>query len=229
MSLNIGILSSAYKQIGLVLDLDAGNILSYPLTGTTWFDLSGNNNNATLINGASYNTDVGGNILFDGTNDYALVANSASLNNWSALSIGVWFKFTTSNSSYLRLIEKGANNEITIAINFNAPTYKLFLQKLGDTSVAITSTNALNDNKYHYAVVTIDSSYLCKLYIDGILNGQFQSTAPLIKTGDVNIGRFGGNGFFWNGNMAIIQIHNIVLSDTQITNNFNANKTRFGL
>ena len=55
---------------GLVLCLDAANKRSYPGTGTTWTDLSGNSNNGTLTNGPTFSAGNMGSILFDGTNDY---------------------------------------------------------------------------------------------------------------------------------------------------------------
>lgn len=55
---------------GLVLYLDAANTKSYPGSGTTWNDLSGNGNNGTLINGYIFNSIGNGNLVFDGSNDY---------------------------------------------------------------------------------------------------------------------------------------------------------------
>ena len=55
---------------GLVLSLDAGNTKSYPGTGTTWFDKSGNTYNGTLTNGPTFNTANLGSIVFDGVDDY---------------------------------------------------------------------------------------------------------------------------------------------------------------
>ena len=54
---------------GLVLCLDAADQKSYPGTGTTWFDRSGNGNNGTLIGGVGYNSTNAGIIVFDGIND----------------------------------------------------------------------------------------------------------------------------------------------------------------
>ena len=54
---------------GLVLCLDAGNIKSYPGSGTTWTDIGGNQNNGTFVNGPSYNSSAGGSIVFDGIDD----------------------------------------------------------------------------------------------------------------------------------------------------------------
>ena len=55
----------------LILCLDAANTKSYPGSGATWTDLSGNGNNVTLTNGPTYSSVDGGSIVFDGTNDYA--------------------------------------------------------------------------------------------------------------------------------------------------------------
>ena len=55
---------------GLVLCLDAANSKSYPGSGTTWTDLSGNGNNGTLENGPTFNSDNGGSLVFDNIDDY---------------------------------------------------------------------------------------------------------------------------------------------------------------
>jgi hypothetical protein len=60
---------------GLVLNLDCGNRLSYPTSGTTWTDLSGNNNNGTLTNGPTFNPNNLGSIVFDGVDDYVSVGD----------------------------------------------------------------------------------------------------------------------------------------------------------
>lgn len=65
---------------GLVLHLDAANSKSYPLSGTVWNDLSGNNNHATLTNGPTYSSSNNGNILFDGVNDYGTIQYNSILN-----------------------------------------------------------------------------------------------------------------------------------------------------
>ena len=66
---------------GLVLALDAGNTKSYPGTGTTWFDKSGNNYNGTFFNGPVFNTGSLGNIVFDGTDDSCRLTLSSQLSN----------------------------------------------------------------------------------------------------------------------------------------------------
>jgi hypothetical protein len=66
---------------GLVLALDAGRTLSYPGSGTTWTDLSGNGNTGTLTNGPTYSSANGGSLVFDGVDDY--VNLGSSIQNYS--------------------------------------------------------------------------------------------------------------------------------------------------
>jgi len=64
---------------GLILCLDAASTKSYPGSGTTWFDRSGNGNNGVLTNGPTFSSTNGGSIVFDGTNDYVQVAGSVTI------------------------------------------------------------------------------------------------------------------------------------------------------
>ena len=66
---------------GLAIWLDAGNSSSYPGTGTTWNDISGNNRHFTLFNGPTYSSLSGGTIYFDGSNDYARFSGSTGISN----------------------------------------------------------------------------------------------------------------------------------------------------
>ena len=64
---------------GLILDLDAAKRDSYPSSGTVWNDISGFQNNGTLINGPTFNSSNGGSIVFDGVDDYVQCAGSFPL------------------------------------------------------------------------------------------------------------------------------------------------------
>ena len=82
---------------GLIFCVDAADKNSYPGTGTTWTDLSGNANNGTLTNGPTFNGSNGGVIVFDGTDDYSLTTFSNSSNlindpttNGGIISFSIW-------------------------------------------------------------------------------------------------------------------------------------------
>jgi hypothetical protein len=76
-------------QDGLVLALDAADRNSYPGSGTTWRDLA-TNNSASLTNGPTFNSSNGGNIAFDGVDDYAAITETNLTGNWT---ISSWFKY----------------------------------------------------------------------------------------------------------------------------------------
>lgn len=79
--------------VGLKVHLDAGAPESYPGSGTTWFDLSGNGYNGTLTNGPTYSTANGGEIVFAGaSNHFVQLGNIGSVG--TAQTIEVWFNST---------------------------------------------------------------------------------------------------------------------------------------
>lgn len=92
---------------GLVLYLDAANTKSYPGSGTTWFDISGNNRNFTLTNSPTFSTLGGGSFRFDGTDDYATLNiasdNPMKIENfiYANHTYEVWFYLTTFNASFI--------------------------------------------------------------------------------------------------------------------------------
>ena len=89
--------SFSFKPIvtdGLVLYLDAANTKSYTGTGTTWYDLTKNGNNGVLTSGPVYNSENGGNITFDGVDDYVNLGNPNSLDILN-FTICAWVKSTS--------------------------------------------------------------------------------------------------------------------------------------
>ena len=79
------------------MHLDAGNSSSYSGTGTTWSDLSGNGNHATLVNGPTYSSADGGAIVFDGSNDYA--STNIQLPN-RPYTVSIWANYHTPFGSH---------------------------------------------------------------------------------------------------------------------------------
>ncbi len=88
---------------GLVLYLDAANKKSYPGSGTTWTDLSGNVYNGTLTNGPTFSAANMGSIVFDGTNDNIQLGNASTFLPTSAISLNCWAK-TNVTGAYKKLL-----------------------------------------------------------------------------------------------------------------------------
>lgn len=92
----------------LMLYLDAAISGSYPGTGTTWSDLSGQGNHASLVNGPVFASENGGVLVFDGANDHARINNSASLNMGAGSWTGeLWVRIPTFATGERILFEYG--------------------------------------------------------------------------------------------------------------------------
>jgi len=214
---------------GLVLYLDAANPSSYPGTGTTWTDLSGNNNTGTLTNGPSFNGSNGGSIVFDGSTQYGTVPDFSM---GSTLTVDAWVK--TSSSSVMEIFCRGTNGD-TSGMLFAFVSGQLYgggNSGSGWNSSALY-TPTLNDNKWHYVAGVFNQTVNQIIgYVDGILGNTVTSTFLLGGYTPTNsrIGRNqNGSTQFWNGNISIMRIYNRLVSTAEILQNYNATKGRFNL
>jgi hypothetical protein len=216
---------------GLVLYLDAGNPSSYTSGSLIWKDLSKSNFSGSLINGPVFNSGSGGSIVFDGVNDYSLT--NLDMTGYTDFTIGMFFKcldsFPTgsglnralcgnfSGGSYVRL---NINTSNTASLLFNASGPNTFL------TVNVLIGSELN--QWHYLTCTKNTTSQ-RVYIDGILKGEttFSNTTPLLNFYRA-VGTY-GTSFYWNGNISNYQIYNRSLTQTEILQNYNAQKSRFGL
>ena len=221
-------ISRAYKRRGNmvamtggpVMCLDAGSRISYPGSGTTWTDLSGNGNTGTLINGPTFNSANGGSIVFDGVNDIVSIGNVATLRTL-LITITCFFK-TNSTSTYQVFYTKSNGST-----GFYGGIYsgKLFIQ---NDSGYTESGNVIPDLNWHYAALTYDGTQ-AKTYLDGIL-GQTKTLGPAnILTAPAYISTFDGTGSPFNGFISSVNIYNRALSAAEISQNFNLLRGRFGI
>ena len=89
---------------GLVLALNAADRNSYPGSGTTWFDTSGNNNHATLNNGTAFNSGFGGYMQMDGTDDFISIPDNAGLRFTTGFTQMILVRFNNIVTSYYRTL-----------------------------------------------------------------------------------------------------------------------------
>jgi hypothetical protein len=215
-------------QTGLVLNLDASRSSSYH-TGTTWTDISGNGNNGTFTNGPVFGTASGGVITFDGVNDYVSVADSTSLRfGTGAYTINLWVKPTSFSGSKV-LIQKGSLLG-GWQLYFDSVGYLHFTQQF----VVDISTILFSPNQWKNIVFTSNggTDRNIYMYVNGVSTGTYTCTGNqnYNLTSALTIGADGvGNNYFLNGNITNVLLYNRALSTTEITQNFNATKSRFGL
>jgi hypothetical protein len=214
---------------GLVFAVDAANKKSYPGSGTTWTDLAGTSN-GTLTNGPTFDSGDGGSIVFDGSDDYASFSGFTSVA--SAGTISQWFKpaisWSNSNPSQtMRLSGIHSNWEFG---RTNAGVGGAFTFDLGAALSVTTAQRTWSNALWYNMVVTWDTSTnTSKVYIGGTLDNSGNATNST-STGTFEIARSpGGTSQLWYGNIASVKYYNRVLTSTEITQNYNALKSRFGL
>jgi hypothetical protein len=220
---------------GLVLELDAGNIKSYPTTGTTWFDKSGNANNGTLTNGPTFDTGSLGSIVFDGTNDYVQVTSPFGDIDWSsrAWSFSAWMKLDTQGNRCLVNLNSANSSHYIVTNVFydDNRSYWYFIKNSTGVQTNFTQTTGnFPANEIFYFTMTYNGNGL----FDGNINFYKNSTL-LTTTGGGGAGlanqsglQIGGN-YWLDGNVYNFSIYNRALSSSEIQQNFNATRARFGI
>jgi hypothetical protein len=215
---------------GLVLNLDAGNPASYPGSGTTWTDLSGNGNTGTLVNGVGYNSGNLGSLVFDdGTNNYVSGTNNNTLQLVNDLTVSAWVKL--GDGANQGIVEKMIFSPYNgYGITKQSGLFKFWTASNNNTTYTNSNTTYIADNNWYY-VVGRRMSGTNRLFINSILQSDSQSP-PLSDSGQVYvIGRYYSdvNSYYLGGNIAQVSIYNRALTASEITQNFNALRSRFGI
>ena len=209
---------------GLAFNLDPSKRTSYPGTGTSIYDLSGFGYVGTLVNGATFTNSNSGIISLDGTNDYISFSNAyASGFGISAnATISIWAKITTKTAytSFAGFYNPASGNKSDFGMDITSSnTIRLWKNDTqSDTYYSIIKNNWDN------YVITADSS-TAKLYVNGDLRSSMNVSGP------INNNRMFAIGYNWdvmiNASVSQTLIYNRTLSQQEITQNYNATKTRY--
>jgi hypothetical protein len=223
---------------GLVLYLNAADANSYVSGSTTWYDLAGSNN-GTLTNGPTYSSANFGSIVFDGTNDYVAEANfTGSITD--SFTVGAWVNFTSATPMGQKILHaqsgSGPYSEVNLD-NYSGgsgnPKYHFYTHNWAGTSTndILTSTFDITSNTWAYVVGIYNDSLKFKyLYINGSLNNSASTTVKIDWPNSATwIGLRLNSAEPLNGRIALVHLHNRALSSSEVLQNYNATKTRFGL
>jgi hypothetical protein len=224
---------------GLVMYLDAANSKSYPGSGTTWGDLSRGGNNGTLVNGPTFSSGNGGNLTFNGTNQYV----STPIQNLSRpCTFSTWVNFNNL-AAYQTLVGQDTSTAILRG--------RFYFQKAGDTtgglilnvvnfSIVLSNNtivvvNALNpvvtNQWYNYSAVLTTTTL--SLYQNGILQNTVSDNNTFLTPNTtivLNAGYFSDAIVdYINGSSSSFLIYNRALTTTEVLQNYDAQKSRFNL
>ena len=203
---------------GLIMYVDAANPRSYPGVGNTWYDLSGNNNNMTLVNGVGFSTVNGGVLITDGTNDYIelypfnLTTTNHTIMGASRYSGAIRGRIFTSRG--------GGSNWLLGHWNNYVRSY----YPNGDVRLAVDAGNT-----YWYISSAVEnySADLWSLYSNGdlMVTNSNGSQGP----DGFAIGAWSGNTEHSTAEIGFLMVYNRLLSAAEIQQNYNATKKRYGL
>ena len=221
---------------GLVLALDAGNTKSYPGSGTTWTDLSGNSNNGTLTNGPTFDNGNGGSIVFDGSNDYTTFSSSSSFGfGTDDFTVELFIRPDVVPSTYMGLCSSlntgtpvgfyfGTDNSGKITFSFNS---------VGEPTFSTTNTTDVQwaANVWQHIVLRRESGDVM-IFLDGSQIGTTKTdTADLGTSDSFVIGKLFTNinsGYF-DGKISNLKLYSKALTTSEISQNFNALRGRYGI
>lgn len=220
---------------GLVLCLDAANTKSYPGTGTTWTDLSGNGNNGTLTNGPTFSSANGGSIVFDGVDDYVNISN-ATIGNFgtSTFSVSAWGKADSNSTGTRGLVSKynphSGNGTGWFLFFRDGQVWARITQDLSAPLEMSQITANVSGNLW-YNFVVVRSATIFSLYSNGNLL-QTNTTTNIIdcsSTGPLRVGSGYSSGYYYLGTCSLAKIYNRALTAAEIQQNFNALRGRYGI
>ena len=219
---------------GLILFLDAGNPASYPGTGSTWTDLSIYGNSATLVNSPTFSTTSGGIINLNGSNQYTVSNNLVSqLGASSSISEFIWVYPTARGQIVVELGSTTPNSgwhDSNIEINSSGAISMSIWQ--GSLTNKVTTSN-LSFNTWYYVGFTYDGTTLT-----GYLNGTAVGTTTFSR--QVNGSNYYyaigpadstnmGTSAYLTGSVSIFQMYNRAIQASEVLQNFNAQRNRFGI
>jgi hypothetical protein len=228
---------------GLVLALDAGNTKSYPGSGTTWSDLSGNGNNGTLTNGPTFDSANLGSISFDGVNDYVSMGFQSGLFAQSTdqveISVDV-FVYFNATSIFQPIWQIGGyiNSAVIGVTDTNKARFIVRKDTAGiDVPKVDSSTTITTGQWYHFAASKTNTTMT--LYINGVSEDSISTSYTWNTGGNTpnwiaqTNGQSGLSGtsvtHTMNGKVSSLKIYDRGLTPSEVLQNYNATKGRFGL
>ena len=213
---------------GLVLCLDAANTKSYPGSGTTWTDVSGKGYDGTLMNAPTFSSDYGGNIVFDGSNDFITGVHNSEVNLTTDVTVECWFRRTGGRSDWVRIFGKGGSSNRTYGLWYHVNANNFLYQRYGPSSMNINITKSVVLNEWYHMVGTSSGSNHA-LYVNGVNVGTASNSGSFYSTTDPYKVGYGNIHLTHIGNVSNCRIYNRGLSEAEVKQNYNAHKGRFGL
>jgi hypothetical protein len=206
----------------LVFCVDAANTKSYSGSGTIWKDISGEDNDGTLVNGPTFSNDNGGSIVFDGTNDYIQLPTNSDLTFTGDFSFEIWLMTDTQLTSN-HIWQLSGDKTLQFSSNVSPDQIVYYSSGTGNQAFGV-----LNNDMWGHLILTKSGNTLT-----GYLNGAqaWTNTPGSSATHDFSGIRIGSRetpaGYYWDGKFAAVRIYSKGLTAAEVLQNYNTLKGRF--
>lgn len=208
---------------GLLMYLDTNKPASYSGTGTAWNDLSGNNNHAVLQNSPTYSSAEGGQLIFNGANTFATVANTLTT---TQATVAAWIKRNGSQAIYTTILGNRTSDVCGLLFTSSNNIGLIWNNQMWWWSTGLVPP----DNDWSYLAITLGATnvtaYLCQA--SGITSAFAAYTATPASLSATRIASESASyPRVFNGSIAQMHFYNRELSLAEITQNFDFARTIF--
>jgi len=215
---------------GLVLNLDAANTASYGGSGTVWRDISGGGNDGILTNGPTYsNSGASSSIVFDGADDFINLGNTSINIGTGDMSVSIWVKVTAFFGINAFFYSIGSNQSGFYGLGCTLNGTPFFATTPGGQIITLGSAGSITANNWCNLVGTRINGTI-RLYLNGSQTGTPVTSSGVFNTTNAKIGtNADASSEKLQGNSSLFMLYNVGLTDSQVLQNYNAQKSRFGL
>jgi hypothetical protein len=211
---------------GSVFELDFADKNCYPGTGTTVYDLSSFRTNGSVMNGATFvAAGAISSFSFDGVDDHLTFPYNSSQMSFpdNNATISVWFRYNSSDGTGSLITQRGISGFCLYVMGG-----KFYAD--GGGTASITSVNTLHNGANYNAVAVYDrTNSLLRLYLNGIADNTTSYTGSIQDTYTILLAKSVFSDGPLAANIYAAQVYNRVLSPTEISQNYNFNRARFGI
>ena len=212
----------------LTIIYDAANPKSFISGDTKWNDLSKFDYDGDLTNSPGYNSNNYGSLTFDGVNQYISIPKTGILTSKSAFTITCWI-YPTSLTDIRPIFVNYYVGNLEVLFRINGSNLQFFTftsSQIGGTTQTFTAIN-----QWSNVVATYDGATM-KTYVNGVQSPTTFSQSGGLSTSTLPylIGYYTSpTNYYFEGRVASCGVHLRSLTDSEILQNFNATRSRFGV
>ena len=214
---------------GLIYSIDAANTRSYAGSGLTVNGLVGGLG-GTIVNGTGFSSADNGSFFFDGTNDYIntnIFSSSIGFTS-SNFTISLWTKIKD-YSQYNAFVTRTSGNLPAPLDFFTLPNGYINVNLGGVAGWTSINSSSAFPLTWTYLTFMLNSTTM-SIFYNGVLNNTATLTATRVESANsIKIGTREDGFTRMNGNISQVQIYNRALSSTEVRQNFNATRKRYGI